>query len=194
MNSPIGKRILDSAYGAMLRAIAEDRTPNLLVMHYDRASWSVRNLILIPRFAFSKSAIEPRPPLRPGARRAGWVGCHIALDKIPPDARIHLVQNGSVIPADMVRQRYSRIRRLQVVPPEQRGWSLDVLRVVRALGKSQFTNSDIYASEPELARLYPKNRHIRHKIRQQLQFLRDRGLLTQVARGVWAIEDKSRTR
>jgi type II restriction enzyme len=36
-----------------------------------------------------------------------------------------------------------------------------------------------------LAKLYPQNHHIRDKIRQQLQVLRDRDLLKQVERGVW---------
>lgn len=50
---------------------------------------------------------------------------------------------------------------------------------------SRISNDDIYAFEPELARLYPGNRHIQPKIRQQLQVLRDRGLLKQPQRGVW---------
>ena len=192
-SSPIGKRIVDAAYGPMLRAINEDRTPNLLVMHYDRGSWTVRNLVLVPSFAFSSSAIEARLPLRSGARRAGWIGCFIVLEKIPTDARIDLVKDGVVVPSHLVRQSYSRIRPLQVVPPTQRGWTLDVLRVVRGLEKEQFSNADVYALAPELARLHPDNRHIEDKIRQQLQFLRDRGIIKQVARGAWAIEGPSRT-
>src|SRR5260221_689797 len=34
-----GRRICDGAYGAMLRAIREDRTPNLLLLRYDKVSW-----------------------------------------------------------------------------------------------------------------------------------------------------------
>jgi hypothetical protein len=33
--------------------------------------------------------------------------------------------------------------------------------------------------------LRPDNRHIKDKIRQQLQVLRDRRFLTQAARGIW---------
>ena len=47
-----------------------------------------------------------------------------------------------------------------------------------------FTNADIYAFERELAALHPDNRHIRDKIRQQLQVLRDTGFLVQPERGV----------
>ena len=38
---------------------------------------------------------------------------------------------------------------------------------------SIFTLEETYAAEPILQRLYPKNNHIRAKIRQQLQVLRD---------------------
>ena len=42
------------------------------------------------------------------------------------------------------------------------------------LGRNDFfTLEDIYNAEPILQRLYPENRHIKAKIRQQLQVLRD---------------------
>ncbi|MGD0253732.1 MAG: hypothetical protein ABSC01_13675 [Verrucomicrobiota bacterium] len=39
----------------------------------------------------------------------------------------------------------------------------------------------------ELERLHPDNRHVRDKIRQQLQVLRDLGLLLHIERGVWRL-------
>jgi len=45
-------------------------------------------LIFIPDFSFTLSAVERRKPLPSTARRAGWVGCNILLDRIPIDARI----------------------------------------------------------------------------------------------------------
>jgi hypothetical protein len=52
---------------------------------------------------------------------------------------------------------------------------------------------EIHAYEPDLKALHPENRHVRDKIRQQLQVLRDRGLpalslsngLTNPRRGIW---------
>jgi type II restriction enzyme len=41
----------------------------------------------------------------------------------------------------------------------------------------EFTLEDVYKYEQELRRRYPENRNIRPKIRQQLQFLRDLGLI-----------------
>lgn len=188
-SSRIGDRIVDAAYSAMMRAILEDRTPNLYALHYNRISWQVRNLILVPHFAFSLSAIEKRPPLAPGARRAGWVGCNIVLKNIPPDARINLVSDGVAIPPQQVRESFQRIKPLEEIGAKQRGWTLDVLRIVRSLGKREFSNSDVYAFAPQLERLHPDNRHVKDKIRQQLQVLRDRGWLVQVARGLWALKE-----
>jgi hypothetical protein len=39
----------------------------------------------------------------------------------------------------------------------------------------------------ELEQLHPDNRHVRDKIRQQLQVLCDTGLLLHVERGVWRL-------
>ena len=69
----------------------------------------------------------------------------------------------------------------------QRGRTLDVLNAIRMLGKPEFATDDAYDLIPQLQRLHPGNRHVREKIRQQLQVLRDSGLLTHVSRGHWRI-------
>jgi type II restriction enzyme len=48
---------------------------------------------------------------------------------------------------------------------------------VQSLGKLEFTLADVYAHADKLAKLHPNNTHVRDKIRQQLQVLRDLGLL-----------------
>jgi type II restriction enzyme len=161
----------------MVRAIMEDRTPNLFALHYEPTEWRVANLILVPQFAFPLSAIEKRKPLGPDARRAGWVGCNILLGAIPHDARINIVEDGKAASSAAVRAQYARIRPLEKLKAEQRGWTLDVLNVVRSLKRAEFNLAEVYAFERKLARLHPANRHVRDKIRQQLQVLRDLGLL-----------------
>jgi len=42
----------------------------------------------------------------------------------------------------------------------------------------EFTLADVYAHAASLAKLHPNNRHVYDKIRQQLQVLRNLGLLT----------------
>jgi type II restriction enzyme len=176
-SKPLGSRIVDAAYSEMKRAILSDRTPNLYVLHYDLTQWAVCTVILIPHFAFALSAIECRPPLASTARRAGWIGCNILLNKIPADARIPIVGSGKALPASEVRQAYKRLRPLKNLKVETRGWTLEVLNVVRSLNKKEFSLADVYTHADDLAKLHPKNAHIPDKIRQQLQVLRDLGLL-----------------
>jgi type II restriction enzyme len=227
-HSALGETVTDGAYTAMVAAIREDRTPNLLLMRYALATWEVRDLLLIPSFMFSESAVIKRPPLLSTARRAGWVGCNIALNRVPAEARIFLVRTtvceprNAAVPAagssgvpprertrsetprkpadadacatntvitspEEVRAKYKRVKPLENISVTQRGWTLDVLNAIRRLGKTEFTTADTYAFTRELERLHPDNRHVRDKIRQQLQVLRDLGLLLHVERGIWRL-------
>jgi len=182
-----GSKIVDAAYSEMKRVILEDRTPNLFVLHYNLSDWTVRTVLLVPHFAFALSAVERRKPLAPTARRAGWVGCNILLDKIPVYARISIVSEGIPQLRSEVRSSYNRLRPLEKLHVEKRGWTLDVLQVVQSLGKQEFTLTDVYAHDEELARLHPKNLHVRPKIRQQLQVLRDLGLLEFLGSGSYRL-------
>ena len=179
---------MDAAYEKMIEAIFEGRTPNLFALHYDRARWSVCNVVLIPHFVFTESAIERRKPLSRSARRHDWVGCNIVLANLPQDARIPLVLEGKAQEPQIARKQYEGLRRLQRVPLEARGWTLDVLNVVRKLGKLEFSLDEVYAFAAELAELHPRNRHVEDKIRQQLQRLRDLRFLEFFGRGHYRLK------
>ena len=68
-----------------------------------------------------------------------------------------------------------------------RGWLLDVMRCIEKLGKREFKLEDMYTFEDELGYSHPANRHIREKIRQQLQILRDKSYLDFVSRGYYRL-------
>jgi type II restriction enzyme len=180
------KKIVDAGYESMLRAIRSDRVPNLLVLQYS-PEWLVTNLLLIPSVFFSETVIEKRPPLGPKARRAGWVGCNILLDRIPPDGKIAVVSNSTCAAEQQVREEFSRVRKLADVPPAVRGWTLDVLTTISRLGKPRFSLQDLYEFEPYLLQTHPRNRNVRPKIRQQLQVLRDLGLIEFTSPGNYAV-------
>jgi type II restriction enzyme len=139
------KKIVDAGYEAMLLAIRGDKTSNLLVLQYS-STWLVQNLLLIPRMFFSESVIEKRNPLGPQARRAGWVGCNILLSEIPTDGKIAMISAGVPVLKTQVREEFWRVKQLAEVPPSVRGWTLDVLRTVRRLGKSNFHCRNCIAS------------------------------------------------
>lgn len=175
--SPFKTRIPDAAYSKMLEAIRRDETPSIFALHYDPTKWSVSNLTLIPRFAYSIKDISKRPPLSPTARRHDWVGCDILLNSIPLRARIPIILDGVPISPLEVRQEFQRLTPLRHIRTKARGWTLDVLLILESLRRVEFDLDEVYAHEAELRALHTLNRHVRPKIRQQLQKLRDLGLV-----------------
>lgn len=174
--SALTNRIVDAGYDAMIRAIRSEQVPNLFLLRYSR-SWSVTDLVVVPSFFFTESAIEKRKPLSAAARRAGWVGCNILLHNIPQDGRIVAISNGVPASPSRVRAEYERIRPLSALNVKMRGWTLDVLNVLRKLGKQDVLLSDFYRFEDYLQGIHPNNKNVKPKIRQQLQVLRDLGYL-----------------
>ena len=180
------RKVVDAGYSAMIRAIRSDRAPHLLLLQYT-SDWCISNLLLIPRMFFTESVVEKRKPLSPTARRAGWIGCNILLNAIPEDGKIEMVSSGMPVSEEKVRQGFDRVRALAKVPPSLRGWTVDVLSVVRQLGKTQFSLQELYQFEGQLQALHPRNMNVRPKIRQQLQVLRDLDLIEFADRGHYKV-------
>jgi type II restriction enzyme len=170
------RRVPDAGYDAMMRALKSDSTPNLLLMQYSD-DWLVHNLLLVPSFFFSATAVQKRKPLGLGARRAGWIGCNILLSEIADEGKIRVISQGVPESPRIVRDRFQTVRPLANVHARTRGWTLDVLRMIRRLGQERFSLQDVYAYEGDLSATYPSNRNVRPKIRQQLQVLRDIGFI-----------------
>ena len=61
------------------------------------------------------------------------------------------------------------------------------MKCVEQIGKKEFDLDNVYAFEQQLGDLYPNNKHVKQKIRQQLQKLRDRGYLEFVSRGYYHV-------
>lgn len=180
------RRIAGAGYDAMTRAVSSARAPHLLVLQYTD-NWMVHNLLLVPSFFLTSSVIERRTALSPRARRAGWVGCNILLGAIPPEGKLLVVSSGTVHAARVVRERFARVRPFEKFTSSARGWTFDVLRAVHSLDRTTFSLGDVYACEHDLQKLHPRNRNVRPKIRQQLQVLRDLGLLRFNGRGRYEV-------
>ncbi len=60
---------------------------------------------------------------------------------------------------------------------------------IERLAKKQFCLNEVYDFEGSLRKKYPANKHIKAKIRQQLQVLRDIGYLDFIARGVYRLNE-----
>jgi type II restriction enzyme len=69
-----GAKVVDGAFNTMCDRLSSSNSPNLMLMNYDRASLSVRNLLIIPKQFFVREIIEERKPLAVTARRRlGWL-------------------------------------------------------------------------------------------------------------------------
>ena len=60
---------------------------------------------------------------------------------------------------------------------ETKGWLFDISLCIDQLKKREFSLDEVYAFEPVLKEKHPANNNIKAKIRQQMQFLRDKGIL-----------------
>ena len=139
---------------------------------------------MVPKHFFVLNIIEKRKPLASTARRAGWVGSNILLSMIPERGKIHIVKDSLPVAKDNVVERWSETIFLRNQNQDARGWLIDVLRCVESLGKPEFGLDEVYGFfEGRLAEIYPQNRNVRPKIRQQLQFLRNQGMLEFMGRG-----------
>jgi len=176
-SKPLGNKVLDSAYEPMIDSIKKNTAPNLFLLHYNLSDYCAHNLLVIPRYFITLSCIEERKPLTQSARRAGWVGCNIVLKDIPIDGKIPIIRQGQIVNPREVRENFDRYRFLSEKKYDVRGWTSDVLKIIREIGKIDFTLDEVYAFDEQLSKLHPENKHIRPKIRQQLQILRDKGIL-----------------
>jgi type II restriction enzyme len=64
---------------------------------------------------------------------------------------------------------------------------LDIMNCIDALGTKEFSLPELYSFEKDLAERHPNNKHIKDKIRQQLQFLRDKDYLEFVSKGIYIL-------
>ena len=60
----------------------------------------------------------------------------------------------------------------------------------RVDGEERLDLDDVYTFEGQLSALYPNNRHVKQKIQQQLQVLRDHGYLDFVSRGYYRLRSQ----
>jgi type II restriction enzyme len=182
-NGILSKKIVDGAYDTMISRIQSENNPNFFFLTYDKKNWAVKDFLIIPKHFFVPNIIEKRKPLSINARRAGWTGCNILLDRIPISGRIFLIRESKLINREDVIRKWKDTEFLKAVNQKSKGWLIDILNCVDAISNNTFTLNDMYKFEPELKMKYPENNFIRDKIRQQLQMLRDKGVIEFSGRG-----------
>lgn len=185
-NGSIANKVNDGAYKTMIERIESINNPNFFFLQYSRRELLIKNLIVVPKYFFVPEIIEKRKPLAPTAKRAGWVGCNIILKRIPQDGLIYIIKDEQEQPVDAVISKIIRTNFIKQYKLDVRGWILDVLNCINSIKDQNFTLDQVYAFEDILADKHPSNHHIRDKIRQQLQFLRDKGIIEFNGRGKYS--------
>lgn len=178
----LSNTINDGAYSTMIERINSENNPNFFFLTYTK-NWTVNNLLVIPKQFFTPEIIIKRPPLAKSARRAGWVGCNIDISKVSDSGKVFLIKNTQIIDRNIVKETFNRTLFLRTKSKSARGWTLDVMACVDLIKKEAFTLDEIYSFEKDLKLKYPNNNFIKDKIRQQLQLLRDKGIIEFVNRG-----------
>lgn len=182
-NGSLTNKINDGAYSTMIDRITENKTTDLICMRYTKTTNSVVDLQLIPKYFFVPNIIEKRKTLSDNARRSGWTGCNILIGKIPEQAKIIIVENGRERSISEVVKQVKKCDLLQTKDIVARGWLLDILNCINAVKTQDFMLSDMYSFEKLLYEKHPENNNIQAKIRQQLQFLRDKGFVEFLGNG-----------
>lgn len=184
-NGVLGHKINDGAYKTMIDRITSNNNPDFFFMTYSQKELKVRDFVFVPKHFFVPDIIEKRKPLALTSRRAGWTGCNILIDKIPEQGRIYVISNGHELSMESVISRVSQSNRLETGNLNSRGWLMDILNCVNKLPHEVFSLEEMYAFENELQAKHPQNGNIKPKIRQQLQFLRDKGFIEFLGGGMY---------
>jgi type II restriction enzyme len=184
----MGKKIVDGAYEKMIERLGSTNNPSFFFLNYNLQDYKVRNFVVIPKHFFVPEIIEKRKSLSENARRAGWIGCNILLQSIPQSGKIFYVKNGNIENKENVLKNWQKTLFLRESNKiDLKGWILDVMSCLDKLNKKEFTLDEIYSFEDILYKKHPDNKHIKDKIRQQLQFLRDKGYLEFLDRGKYRL-------
>lgn len=180
----MGKKIVDGAYSTMIERLKSDNNPNFFFMTYDKSTFEIKNFLTIPKYFFVPNIIEKRKALSVTARRAGWVGCNIDIKNIPELGKIFYVQNGISKSKNEVLDKWSKTEFVKSTDNiDSKGWLLDVLVCVEKIKKEEFTLDEVYRFEAYLKAKHPSNNNVQAKIRQQLQFLRDKNVIEFLGHG-----------
>lgn len=178
----LSKTINDGAYLSMIERINSDNNPNFFFLTYTK-QWTVNDFLIIPKQFFTSDIIIKRPPLKSTAKRAGWIGCNIDISKVAENGKVFLIRNAQTIDSKLVNESFKKTLFLRDKSKETKGWVLDIMKCVDSLKNNAFSIDEMYNFESQLKLKYPNNNFIKDKIRQQLQILRDKGIIEFTGRG-----------
>ncbi len=182
----LGKTIADGKFNTMIERINSNSNPNFYFMNYDKNNFDVINFCAVPNYFFIPDIIIPRKKGIPN--RPDYIMCNINISSIPNSGKIFYVKDKEIISKNKVLDDWSKTLFLKESNNiKSKGWLLDIMQCIERLNERKFTLQDLYVFEDYLKTKYPENNNIQAKIRQQLQYLRDKGYLKFTNRGNYEV-------
>jgi hypothetical protein len=105
------------------------------------------------------------------------------LSKVPKEKKVRFEKTEKEIFPEPENDLYDA--GVETITKTLSGWKLDVFNVVSKIRQNIFDLRTAYEFENELRKLHPENQNIEPKIRQQLQELRDLGLIEFISPGLY---------
>lgn len=105
------------------------------------------------------------------------------LSKVPKEKKVRFDKTEKEIFPEPENDLYDA--GVETITKTLSGWRLDVFNAVTKISQNIFDLRTVYEFENELQKLHPENKNIEPKIRQQLQQLRDLGLIEFVQPGIY---------
>ncbi len=93
----------------MIEKIRNGDVPNFFYLNYDLKTYSVNNLLIIPKHYFTENIILKRLPIPETARRTGWIGCNIDVSSIPSSGKLYLISNRQVVDKNVVISNFNKM-------------------------------------------------------------------------------------
>lgn len=171
-------KVISSEYYSLINRLQAIDKPHFFFLHYLDWIFSVNDFFVVPKYFFVTEIIEKRKPLSVSAKRAGWTGSNILFSKIPNSGKIYYIEDWKEISKKEILEKWQKTAFLKDIKKDNlKGWILDIMNCIELLNKNEFRLQEIYKFENDLKILHPENNNIKAKIRQQLQFLRDKNYL-----------------
>ena len=178
LSKKIGKKLIGSEYYTFLKALENKTVPNFLIMQYslENNCFTSKEVVFIPKVFITQEIIEKRKPLSESARRAGWTGYNLLFESIPSYGKVFIVKDSKLELKDKILNQSHKILNLYDLDSNKAKWKIEILKILDSLNPL-FTLQQVYDKEVKLKEIFPDNNHIKDKIRQQLQFIRDDGII-----------------
>lgn len=187
--SNFSRYVLGAGYNVAVSSLKEGTYPSLILLHYKTDKLIVNDVEFVHKLAITMNCIKPRRPLSENAERSGWQGYNIDLYEIPEIGRIEVIKNQAIKEKIRVMSEWKRVSEIMQGNLSDRGWTSDTIKCIEKL-PTKFALRDVYKFEEKLSKLHPQNKHVKDKIRQQLQILRDRNFISFEGNGLYAKSER----